>query len=553
MAITLIPILLCGGNGTRLWPISRRAKPKQFLPLLNPSLWHNSIPNNGKVWWSEMMATKFKSNLSLFQLTILRIVALTQKIEPMDINIAKPMAIGHYDHRFFIHDQLQEIDVAAEILLEPMAKDSAPAMVAACHYIQAHRLKNENSVVLALPCDHYIEHLDFFFEAIIAACKKLEKTSDAIITFGIMPHQPSKNYGYMKPKADPKMTLKPKVLAIADFKEKPDTATAKEYIAKGYFWNSGIFMFRPESMLRQYQTVEPNNYQLLLQAVQAISPDPLPDWNFNTLARAAYQTLKAQSFDYAVMEKTKLAYMVQPEPDRAWGWSDLGSFDEIYRLNPKDVKNNVILNWTTGDEPLVAAKVNSPVSSGISLGASEYLDNNSPLLQESYDNLIINHSDKLITLLHVNDLVVVVTQDALLLANKNDLTAMKKLVTLLEQQKPEVTEFHHQVHRPWGYYQSLKIDAGYQVKKLSLKPKAKISLQKHQHRSEHWVVVKGLAKVTLADQELELHPNQSVYIEKGMVHRLENIGTGNLELIEVQTGDYLGEDDIERLEDVYSR
>ncbi|MDI9314325.1 MAG: mannose-1-phosphate guanylyltransferase/mannose-6-phosphate isomerase [Hydrotalea sp.] len=525
---TIYPVLLCGGTGSRLWPISRKAKPKQFLSLL-------------------------EKNQSLFQGTLARLKKMPKTANLLlgDVTCVGAGTIGGaVAHQFFIHDQLRAEGTHATILLEPAGRDSGPAILAASIYHQQQVAKNgddQNGMMLILPCDHYIANPAAFYAALTCAVETLRVEHDAIVTFGIHPSMPSKNYGYILPsfKKIKKGNLGKSLhcLPIDSFKEKPDAATAKKYIAKGYLWNSGIFMFHADTVINEYKRLHPETYKLVAAAIAGIKKDSNDDWSFDWLA-ADYEKIKPLSFDYAIMEKSKKTFVTTMGKNDDWGWSDLGSFDEIKRLHQSDKNNNYV------HESHEADSITPPPV----------------VMEQSTNNLVINQGEQTIALLGVDNKAVIASKDALLIADLDKLGEMKNLVANIKTQQGkaknahphDITTHHSAVTRPWGYYQSLKIDNGYQVKKLFLKPKAKISLQKHKHRSEHWVVVKGTGRVTLGEtmatlKDVDLQRNQSIYIPLGFIHRLENIGTENLELVEVQTGGYLGEDDIERLEDIYHR
>ncbi|MGI9462074.1 MAG: mannose-1-phosphate guanylyltransferase/mannose-6-phosphate isomerase [Alphaproteobacteria bacterium] len=503
------PILLCGGTGTRLWPLSRQAKPKQFLSLLD-------------------------KQQSLFQSTLLRLANWQGDMTLGDmICVGTGSLDGGAAHQFFIHEQLKATHSKATILLEPIGRDSGPAILAASLYHQ-NIIGDKKTALLILPCDHHISYADKFYKSIKVAFSALQKYPDAIITFGILPHYPSKNYGYILPAYAGKKTFVMDIvcLPLKNFKEKPDEKIAKKYIADGYMWNSGIFLLTADTVIEAFQTYQPRTYKKIYAAVQGIHQDISPDWSFHWLSPESYGDIDALSFDYAIMEKSKKNMVTIMDKKNNWGWSDLGSFDEIKRIHKNDKDNNYIHQHDKHTPPTI--------------------------LEHAKNNLVINQGEQTITLLGVDNKAVVASKDALLVADINHLDRMKNLIKKLKEKNPNIVIHHSEVARPWGYYQSLKIDEGYQVKKLFLKPSAKISLQKHQHRSEHWVVVKGKAKVTLGDNQESLSEkillaNQSIYLPVGIIHRLENIGDDNLELIEVQTGNYLGEDDIERIEDIYRR
>jgi mannose-1-phosphate guanylyltransferase/mannose-6-phosphate isomerase len=460
---------MCGGAGTRLWPASREVRPKQFLPLFGPR--------------------------STFQDTLLRVSdpALFER----------PIVITNAAYRFMVLEQLAEIGIEADVLLEPARRDSGPAIVAGAAFAQ---MRDSNAVVLALAADHVVGDKPAF----VAACREGLVATEAgrIVTFGVQPERPATEYGYIRP-GEP---IAGEVRAVAKFVEKPDPATAAEYIEAGYFWNSGNFMFRATVLLDEYRQADADSVATVIDAVTQAGRD----LGFVTLDPEAFAKAKPISIDYAVMEKTAHAAVVPV----ACGWSDVGSWHAVWELSGKDEQGNA------------------------AHGAAVF---------ENSRNCNVSSDRALVALEGVDDLVVVATQDAVLVSRQKDANGMKRLVTKVKAVAPQTTEEHLKVHRPWGAYQSVDTGDRHQVKRITVKAGGRLSLQKHHHRSEHWIVVRGAARVTVNELVKIVHENESIYIPIGATHRLENPGKILLELIEVQTGSYLGEDDIIRIEDDYQR
>lgn len=469
MSERIIPLVMCGGAGTRLWPASREVRPKQFLPLFGPR--------------------------STFQDTLRRVS------DPA--LFARPIVITNAAYRFMVLEQLAEIGLEADILLEPVRRDSGPAIAAGASFAQ---MRDSEAVVLALAADHVVRDADAF----VAACRQGLAAASAghIVTFGVRPERPATEYGYISPGA----AITGEVHAVTKFVEKPDPQTSADYIKAGYLWNSGNFMFRAATLLDEYRNVDPESVQAVTDAVTHAGRD----LGFVTLDSDAFAKARAISIDYAVMEKTARAAVIPV----ACGWSDVGSWRAVWELSGKDSQGN-------------AAQ-----------GTAVFEDSR---------NCNVSTDKALVALEGVDDLVVVATQDAVLVSRQKDANGLKRLVTRLKEVAPQVTEEHLRVHRPWGAYQSIDSGERHQVKRITVKAGGRLSLQKHHHRSEHWIVVRGTAKVTVDDVIKTVHENESIYIPIGAVHRLENPGKIVLELIEVQTGSYLGEDDIIRIEDDYRR
>ena len=469
MTKRIIPLIMCGGAGTRLWPASREVRPKQFLPLFGKR--------------------------STFQDTLLR-------VSDADL-FDRPIIITNAAYRFMVLEQLAEIGVEADVLLEPMRRDSGPAIAAGSAFAQT---RDSEAVVLALAADHVVRDT----KAFLAACREglVAAEQGRIVTFGIEPERPATEYGYIKPDG----IVAGQVRAIEKFVEKPDQATAAEYVAAGYLWNSGNFMFRASVLSDEYRKFDAASVQAVTASVAKAGRDLV----FITLESDAFGAAKAISIDYAVMEKTTHAAVVPV----SCGWSDVGSWRAVWELSDKDTLGN-------------AAQ-----------GAAVFEDSR---------NCNVVSDRTMVALEGVDDLVVVATEDAVLVSRQKDANGLKRLVAKVRSVAPKVTEEHVKVHRPWGSYQSVDNGDRHQVKRIIVKPGNRLSLQKHHHRSEHWIVVRGAALVTVDDRVKTVHENESIYIPIGAVHRLENPGKIQLELIEVQTGSYLGEDDIIRIEDDYRR
>jgi mannose-1-phosphate guanylyltransferase / mannose-6-phosphate isomerase len=432
---------------------------------------------------------------STFQDTLMRV---------SDENLfERAMVITNAAYRFMVLEQLAEIGIQADVLLEPARRDSGPAIVAGAAFAQG---RDKDAVVLALAADHVVGDAPAF----IAACRQglVAAEGGRIVTFGIRPERAATEYGYISQGEG----VAGEVRTVAKFVEKPDQAKASEYIKAGYLWNSGNFMFRASVLLDEYRKADATSVATVSDAVTNAGRD----LGFVTLEPKAFAAAKAISIDYAVMEKTALAAVVPV----SCGWSDVGSWRAVWELSDKDGQGN-------------AAQ-----------GAAVFEDSR---------NCNVATDRALVALEGVDDLVVVATQDAILVSRQNDANGLKRLVAKLKTVAPQVTEEHIKVHRPWGSYQSVDNGDRHQVKRIIVKPGQRLSLQKHHHRAEHWIVVRGAARVTVNETVKTVHENESVYIPMGAVHRLENPGKIMLELIEVQTGSYLGEDDIIRIEDDYRR
>ena len=466
----IIPVILSGGSGTRLWPLSRKLHPKQFIELVGRN--------------------------TLFQEAVLRLPELVED----------PIVICNEEHRFLAAEQLREIDrSASSIILEPIGKNTAPAIALAA--LKSIR-DNKNAILLVLSADHLIQDVGKFHQAVEFAEKQADQ--DKLVAFGITPNKAETGYGYIR--VDD--CQDENYFNIDEFVEKPDYETAKIYVDSGeYFWNSGMFMFKASVYLDELDKYEPE----ILNACKKSCQTEFHDLDFIRLNKDEFLRCPSQSIDYAVMEKTKKSVMVELDAS----WSDVGSWSALWDSQTKDNNNNFVF----GD--VILDKVNN-----------------------SY---IRSASNRLVSVIGVSNLVIVDTQDAILVADKSQDQLVKNIVQNLQDSKRSECDHHRKVFRPWGHYDSIDVEDDFLVKRILVKPRSKLSLQKHQYRAEHWVVVKGHAKVTCGDKIFKLEENQSTYIPLGMVHRLENIGDVPLEVIEIQTGKHLYEGDIVRLEDDYKR
>ena len=467
----LFPVIMAGGTGSRLWPLSRQLNPKQFLPLAD-------------------------DQLSMLQATI-------QRLQGLDVGL--PRLICNEQHRFLAAEQLRQLGMeGANILLEPVGRNTAPAIALAALQAVA---QDGDATLLVLAADHLIQDVAAFHASIRTALPLAE--AGKLVTFGIVPTHPETGYGYIKRGG----ACGEGGFAVSRFVEKPDLATARNYLASGeYFWNSGMFLFRASRYLEELERFQP----AILAACRKALAGGQQDMHFTRVDAEAFAACPEDSIDYAVMEKTADAAMV---PLNA-GWSDIGSWSALWDVSEKNAEGNVL----RGD-----------------------------VLAHATRNTYVHAEHRLVATVGVEDLVVVETKDAILVAHKDHVQDVKKIVESIKADGRHEHINHREVYRPWGVYDSIDNGQRYQVKRIAVKPGAKLSVQMHHHRAEHWIVVSGTAKVTNGEKTYLVTENQSTYIPVGQVHALENPGVIPLELIEVQSGSYLGEDDIVRFEDKYGR
>lgn len=459
-------VIMAGGSGTRLWPLSRTGHPKQFLAL--------------------------HGEMTMLQQTVDRLIGLP---------IESCVTICNEEHRFFVAEQLRAIDKLGSIILEPVGRNTAPAIALA-----ALTEDNDDSLLLVLAADHVITDVESFTESVKKAMPLAEQGK--LVTFGILPSDPQTGYGYIK--AGAKLG---DGFFVDSFKEKPDQVTAETYVEQGdYYWNSGMFLFRASRYLEELKAYRSDIYSACSKAVADVSPD----LDFIRVDAEAFSECPDDSIDYAVMENTDDAVVVPMDA----GWNDIGSWSSLWEIGDKDENGNAI----TGDVILHDAK-----------------------------NSYIRADDKLVAAVGIDDLVIASTKDALLVAHKGRVQDAKLVANELRKKGRTEWELHREVYRPWGKYDSIDKGDRYQVKRITVNPGAKLSVQMHHHRAEHWVVVSGSAKVTNGDETFLLSENESTYIPVGVIHALENPGRVPLEIIEIQSGSYLGEDDIVRFEDRYGR
>ncbi|WP_322042774.1 mannose-1-phosphate guanylyltransferase/mannose-6-phosphate isomerase [Paraburkholderia sp. J67] len=470
----ITPVVLCGGSGTRMWPLSRGGYAKQFLSLVG--------------------------NESLLQQTVLRLASL-ENVEPL-------ILIANQDQRFMVAEQLRSVGVErGRIVLEPVARNTAPAVAAAALLAQR---SDERAIMLVLPSDHVVQNADAF--ARLVQTGRRVAAMGRLVTFGIVPDRPHTGYGYIR--RGESLNVDGIAYAVDRFVEKPDRERAERFLQEGnYSWNSGMFMFRADVYLAELERHHP---QMLAQVRAAVESGQL-DLDFLRLDAQAFDACPSDSIDFAVMEKSDKTALVEANE---LGWSDIGSWEALSEVTPSDAaRNNVI-----GD-----------------------------VLVHDVSNCYLRSEHRVVAAVGVSDLVVVETADAVLIAHKDSSQDVKKIVEQLNGAGRRESVSHRKVYRPWGSYEGIDEGDRFQVKRIIVKPGASLSLQMHFHRAEHWIVVKGTARVVNGDKEILLAENQSTYIPLGAMHRLENPGKLPLELIEVQSGAYLGEDDIVRVQDNYGR
>ncbi|SHJ56092.1 mannose-1-phosphate guanylyltransferase (GDP) [Malonomonas rubra DSM 5091] len=469
----LLPVVLSGGAGTRLWPLSRESYPKQLLPLT--------------------------SDKTMLQETVLRLSGIA--------DLGKPMVVCNEAHRFMVAEQLRQLDIGTDsIILEPCGRNTAPAVAIAAFQAQA---SGNDPLLLVLPADHLIGDVATFCQTVNAAVQLAEQGS--LVTFGIVPNAPETGYGYIK--AAENEIGGTGAFPVDQFVEKPDLQTAQSYLDSGkYYWNSGMFLFKASRYLDELEKFRPDIFSACRTAFLSLTAD----LDFLRLDQESFAASPSDSIDYAVMEKTADAVVLPLDA----GWNDVGAWSALWDVQPQDKNGNVQF----GD-----------------------------VLTEGANNCYLHATNRMIAAVGVEDLVVVETADAVLVAHRDKVQDVKGIVGQLKEQKRSEALLHRRVNRPWGAYEGIDVGERFQVKRITVNPGASLSLQKHHHRAEHWVVVKGTARVICGEKDLLLSENQSTYIPLGEVHRLENPGQIPLEMIEVQSGSYLGEDDIVRLEDNYGR
>ncbi|MES2365152.1 MAG: mannose-1-phosphate guanylyltransferase/mannose-6-phosphate isomerase [Pseudomonadota bacterium] len=467
------PVILSGGSGTRLWPLSRAALPKQLLPLV--------------------------SDRTMLQETVLRLSGIA--------DVTSPTLVCNQEHRFMVAEQMRAIDVGPEaIFLEPVGRNTAPAAAVAALALMA---KDAEALMLLLPADHLIGDVKAFERAVAQAAAIAQ--SGQLVTFGIVPLAPETGYGYIQ--RGIKLGDMDNIFAVERFVEKPSREIAQGYLESGdYFWNSGMFLFKAAAFIEELRKYHPD----ILAASQTALDHCQRDLDFVRLDTEAFTACPSESIDYAVMERTKNAVVVPADI----AWSDIGSWSALWEVGEKDPAGNVL----RGD-----------------------------IYSDDASNNLIRAESRMVVAIGVSDLVIVETSDAIMVAHKDRVQDVKKAVEYLKQNNRTEHLNHTRVFRPWGWYEGIDAGDRFQVKRIMVKPGEKLSLQMHHHRAEHWIVVSGTARVTRNDEVLLLTENQSTYIPLGSTHRLENAGKIPLHMIEVQSGAYLGEDDIVRFEDIYQR
>lgn len=485
----VLPVILCGGSGTRLWPLSRSGFPKQFLVLSGDG-----------------------SKQSLFQQAIERIHSVANS----QIALGKTVIVTNEEHRFLALDQLRELkQVSATLLLEPVGKNTAPALTLAALFAQD---QGNDPILVVTPADQTVTNPAAFTQA-LAASIDIAQTG-AIAILGITPTAPETGYGYIKTESIGNHNQS-QGLTVERFVEKPNEATAKQYIAEGgYFWNGGMFVLKASVWLAALKEFRPDIFGATETAWIAKTEDHSGDTAFVRPDKSIFNTIPSESIDYAVIEKCPGSKFPVKMVELDAGWNDLGAWDAVWQVGRQDQNGNV----TNGDTLLTNSK-----------------------------NSLVHASSRLVSAVGVENLIIIETADAVLVADRKNSQDVKNIVGQLETQKREEKNLHRKVSRPWGWYDSVDEGERFKVKRIQVKPGASLSLQMHHHRAEHWIVVKGTAEITNGDQVILLTENQSTYIPQGQTHRLANPGKTPLEIIEVQSGSYLGEDDIVRFEDTYGR
>jgi mannose-1-phosphate guanylyltransferase/mannose-6-phosphate isomerase len=488
MVKKIFPVILCGGSGTRLWPLSRSGFPKQFLCLTGAE--------------------------SLFQQSAQRLKGLTA----LGLDVAQPIIVTGEEHRFLVAEQLREAGIPlGAALLEPVGRNTAPALTLAA---LAAMQNGQDPVLVVTPADQTVANPAAFTQAMHSAIAQAEE--GCIVILGVTPTHPETGFGYIQVShCQERSDAAIQPLPVQRFVEKPNLATAQQYLADGsYYWNAGMFVLKASVWFKALEQFRPDILQATQQAWAARTTDDNTSTPFIRPGKAEFAAIPSESIDYAVMEHCPGSSQPISMVPLDAGWSDLGAWDAVWNVLIKDDCGNAHV----GD-----------------------------VLQTGSHNTLVHATSRLVSLVGVSDLVVVETPDAVLVASKAKSQDVKHIVSQLTAQKREEHTRHRKVHRPWGWYDSIDEGGRFKVKRIQVKPGASLSLQKHHHRAEHWIVVTGSAEITNGDKLLTLTENQSTYIPLGEVHRLANPGTIPLEIIEVQSGRYLGEDDIVRFEDVYGR
>jgi len=490
----VIPVILCGGSGTRLWPLSRSSFPKQFLVLSDED-----------------------SSQSLFQQAITRINAIGNA----QIDLGETLIVTNEEHRFLALDQLRELKaINARLLLEPIGRNTAPALSLAALQVLDSGAEDLDPILVITPADQTVQNQAAFVKAVqdCVAVVAEDQNKETIAILGITPTTPETGYGYIKRSS---AIGKKNEFTVIQFVEKPDAKIAQAYLADGhYLWNSGIFVLRASTWLAALAEYRPDMARATEGAWKNKVIDKSGEVEFVRPDKALFTAVPSESIDYAVIEKCAGSHYHVKMVELDAGWSDLGAWDAVWQVGKKDAEGNV----TSGDALLASTK-----------------------------NSLVHASSRLVSAVGVENLIIVETADAVLVADRKNSQDVKSIVNILEQQKREEKNLHRKVARPWGWYDSVDEGERFKVKRIQVNPGASLSLQMHHHRAEHWIVVQGVAEITNGDHIITLTENQSTYIPQGQTHRLANPGATPLEIIEVQSGSYLGEDDIVRFEDSYGR
>ena len=495
MNLLALPVILCGGYGSRLWPLSRTGFPKQFLAL------------SGN-----------EQHTSLFQEAVERL----NQISPAFIPLGSTLIVTNEDHRFLVLDQLREMSsIHATLLLEPMGRNTAPALTLAALYAsEINADQSHDPILVVTPADQTIQNADAFTNALQNCISVVigDASNKTIAILGIKPTAPETGYGYIKRSASKGSFAE---YTVQQFAEKPNLETAKAYLEDGnYFWNSGMFVLRASTWLAALKEFRPDILETTQKAWDQKTQDQVDSTPFVRPNKERFSTIPSESIDYAVIEKCPGSIYQVKMVELDAGWNDLGAWDAVWQVGNKDAEGNV----TSGDV----------------------------LLSDS-TNSLVHANSRLVSTVGLDNVIVIETADAVLVADRSKSQDVKHIVKQLETQKREEKNLHRKVARPWGWYDSVDEGERFKVKRIQVKPGASLSLQMHHHRAEHWIVVKGTAEITKGEKVITLTENQSTYIPKGQVHRLANPGTTPLEIIEVQSGNYLGEDDIVRFQDAYGR